>query len=154
MELRNNHTFSAVDYKGSTRSHVRYISQEHILNNCLEVHMLFVVTTESQFRFQRYSISKSAFHTFFNRITGWIDEVIKELQHENIPRIGDREIFLEYLEQTFNVTLVGSGFQLEKLLKRLDLYFEKIGCFSKVFNLTEIDPWCELCGRHMVYILF
>src|SRR3954470_23867867 len=116
--------------------------------------MLFIITTESQFCLQRYGICQSAFHTLFNRVTERIDEVVKELQHENVPRIRDGEIFLEYLEQAFYITLVWCCFKLEKLLKRLDLYFEKIGCFSKVFNLTEINPWCELCGRHMVYILF
>src|SRR5450432_4523267 len=116
MELGNNHAFSAVDYKGSTRCHVRNISQEHILNNGLEIHVLFIVATEAKFRFQWYGISQSAFHTLFNRITGWINKIIKEFQHENVPRIGDREIFLEYLEQAFDITLVRSGFQLEKLL--------------------------------------
>jgi hypothetical protein len=154
VELGNNHAFCAVDYKGSPRRHVRYITQENILNDGLEIHMLFVVTAESEFCFQRHRIGESAFHTFFNSVTGRINEVVQEFKHKNIPRIGDREILLEHFEQAFYVTLVRRGFQLEKLFERLDLNLEQVRRFCKVFNLTEIDPGCELCGRHMVYILF
>src|SRR5579863_430436 len=154
MQLRYNHALSAIDHKGSARCHVRNISEEYILHDGLKIHVLLIVTTEPQFCFQRYGICQTAFHTFLNRVTGRIDKVIQEFEHENVPRVSNREIFLEYLEQAFDISLVRSSFQLEKLLKRLDLYFEKIRCFGEVFNLTEIDPWCELCGRHMVYILF
>src|SRR5450432_2675292 len=117
MELGNNNTFCAVDYKGSSRSHVRDISKEHILYDRLEINMLFIVTTESEFCFERYGIRQTAFHTFFNGVPGRINEIIQEFQHENIPCIRDREIFLEHFEQAFNITLVRRGLQLKKLFE-------------------------------------
>src|SRR5450432_3599473 len=154
VKLGNNHALGAIDDKGSAGCHVRNIAQKYILDDGLEIHVLFVIATEAEFRFQRNGISEPAFHTFFNSITGRINEIIKEFQHENVPGIGDRKILLKHFEQAFNISLVRRGFQLEKFFKRLDLYFEKVRCFRKVFNLAEIDPGCELCGRHMVYILF
>src|SRR5450432_1641841 len=145
MELGYNHAFCTVDHKRSTRSHVRNVSEEYILYDGLEIHMLFVVTAEAEFRLQWHGISKTALHTLFDGVTGRINKIIQEFQHENIPRIGDREIFLEHFEQAFNITLVRRGLQLEEFFKRLDLYFEQVWRFCKMFNLAEIDPWLNFC---------
>src|SRR5664279_5458365 len=122
MQLGYHDAFSAVDYKSTTRRHVRNVPQENVLYNCLEIHMLFIVTAQAQFGFQRNCVSQTTLHTLFNGVTGRIDEVVQEFQHENVPRIGDREIFLEHFEQAFYITLVRCGFQLEKLFKSCLLY--------------------------------
>src|SRR5580704_5577990 len=145
MKLGNNNTFSTIDHKSSSWGHIRNIPKEYILYDGLEIYMFLIVTAKAEFRLERYCVSETSFHTFFNCIAGWIDEVIKEFQHENIPCVGYRKILFEYFEQAFNISLVRCGFQLEKFFKRLDLYFEQVRCFCKVLNLTEIYPWCEFC---------
>ena len=51
----------------------------------------------------------------------WINKIIKELQHEDVPCIIDREVLLENLEKTFVVTLIRRGLKLKIILERLDL---------------------------------
>src|SRR5687767_8509387 len=109
MQLGNDHPFSSVDNKRTAGCHVRNVSKEYILYNGLEVHMLLIVTAQTKFGFQGNSIGQSPFHTLFDRVTWRIDEIVKEFQYENVPRICDREIFFEHPEQTFNIPFVRSG---------------------------------------------
>src|SRR5690349_3142220 len=103
MQLRHHYSFCSVDHKRTTRSHVRNISKEYILNNSLEVHMLFIITAQTKFGLKRNSIGQSSLHTLFDRITRRIDKIIQELQHENVPGISYRKIFFEHTEQTFDI---------------------------------------------------
>src|SRR5215831_6414498 len=106
MQLRYNHALSSIDHKRTSWRHVRNISKEHILNDGLEIHVLFVITAQAKLRFQRNCISKTTLHTLFNSVTRWVNEIIQEFQHENVACISDRKILAEYAEQTFNVTFV------------------------------------------------
>src|SRR6185437_6079370 len=109
----------SVNYKSPARGHVRNVSKKYILNDSLEIHMLFIVTAQAKLGFQGHRVSKSPFNTFFNGIARWIDKIIKEFQHENVPRIVDRKIFLKHAKKPFNITFVGGCFQLKKVFKRL-----------------------------------
>src|SRR4030095_5701732 len=126
MQLGNNNPFSAIDNESTSRRHVRNVTQEHILNDCLEIDVFLIITAQTKFGFERNSISQSSFHTLFDGITGRIDKIIKELQHENVAGIRDRKIFFEHSEQTFNVSFIRSCFQLEKIFERCDLDVEQV----------------------------
>ena len=66
---------------------------------------------------------QSSFDTLFNWIARWVDKVIQELQNEVVSRIGNWEVFRKYLKETLIVTILWSSLQLEKISKRLELYF-------------------------------
>ena len=83
--------------------------------------MLLIVTTQAQLGLERNGIGKATLHTLFDGVTGRINKIIKELQHEDVPCIIDGEILLENLEETFVVTLIRRGLKLEIILERLDL---------------------------------
>jgi hypothetical protein len=107
--------------------------------------VLFIVTAETQLGFQRNSIRKSTFHTLLYRIAGRINKVIEEFEYKNVAGIGDRKVLFEYFKESFVVTLVGRSFQLEEILKGLDLNLQQIGSFLQMLDLTEIHT---LVGSH------
>src|ERR1041384_2487446 len=110
MQLRYNYTLSTIDHKGSTRGHIRYITQEHILYNRLEIHMLLIVTAEAKFRLQRHRIGQPTFNTLFDCVTRRVYKVIEEFQIEDISRISNREVLFKYFKKAFVVPLVWCGF--------------------------------------------
>ena len=83
--------------------------------------MLFIITTQAKLGLQGHGIRETAFHTLFDGVAGRVDKVIEEFQNENVPGVGDREIFLENTEQSFHVSFIGSCFQLEEILEGLNL---------------------------------
>jgi hypothetical protein len=146
VKLRYHYPFGTIDYKGTTRGHVRDVAQEYVLNNGLEIDMFLVVTAQAQFGLEWNGIGKSSFHTLINRVAGWIDEIIKELQHEDVAGIVDGKILFEYLEEALIVTLVRRGFQLEEILEGLDLDLKKIRSFCQMLYFTEMMPGrCHFC---------
>src|SRR6476660_3507292 len=100
--------------------------------------MLLIITAQTKLGLQGHRIRKTAFHTLFNRVTWRIDEIIQKLKHENVTGVRNRKVLLKYTEQSFNVSLVRSSFQLKEFLKGLNLNSQKIGCFGDVSNLTEV----------------
>src|SRR5438270_14031355 len=98
MKLGYNNPFGTIDNKCSTGCHVRNVSQEYILNDCLEVYMLFIITAKTELCFKRNRISKSSFNTLFYGVSRRVDKIIEEFQHENIPGISDRKILFENTE--------------------------------------------------------
>jgi hypothetical protein len=110
MELRYNYPFSTVDHESAPWGHVRYIPEEYILHNCLEIYVLLVVTAQTEFCFERHGVRKPPLNTLFDGITRRVYEVIQEFQIEDISRICDREVFLEYFKKAFVVSLVWCGF--------------------------------------------
>src|SRR5690242_7736467 len=142
VKLRNNHALSAVDHKCTTGCHIRNISKEHVLHNSLEIHVLFIVTTQTKFCLQRNRVSESSFDTFFDSIAWWIDKIIEEFQHENITCIIDWKIFLKHTEKPFIITFIGRCFQLEEVFKGLDLDSQKVRSFRQMFNFSKTDSLC------------
>ena len=56
MKLTYNDAFSTINNKGSVGRHVWNCSQIDVLNNGLEVFMLWIVATELEFCLQRHCI--------------------------------------------------------------------------------------------------
>src|SRR5258705_12853762 len=145
MQLGNNNPFSAIDNKRTSWRHVRNVTQEHILNDSLEVYMFLIITAKTKLCFERNSISQTSFHTLFDGITGRVDKIIKEFQHENVAGIRDRKIFFEHPEQTFNISFIRGCFQLEKFFKGLNLDVEQVRGVCEMFDFTEIYPVIHFC---------
>ena len=63
-------------------------------------------------------------HTLVDGVARRVDEIIKEFQVKNIPRISDGEIFLENAIKPFVDTVIRRSFQLEIFLERFELNFK------------------------------
>ena len=109
VQLRNNHTFSTINYEGAFRSHIRNRSQIHILNHCVKIFVIGVGTIKLQFSFQRYTICQATFQTIINCIVRRINIVVKELEHEVIACISYREVFRKNFIQAIILSLFGWG---------------------------------------------
>ena len=107
VQLGNHHTLGAVDHKSAAGSHVGDITQEHVLHDGLEIDVFFVVTAQAQFGLEGNGIGQPPFDTLFDGVTGRVNKIIQEFQHEDVPRIRDREILLKYTEKPFVITFVG-----------------------------------------------
>ena len=127
VELGDDDALGTVHHKGPLTGHVGDVTQEHILDNGLEVHVLFVVTRQPQFSLQGDTVGKPTLHTLLDGVAGGVNEIIQELQIEDVPGIGDGEVFLENPVEAFVCPVFGRRFQLEELLERLKLNLEKIG---------------------------
>ena len=109
VQLRNDNSLSAIDDKGSFRSHIRNRSQIHVLNHRVKVFVIGVCTIKLQFGFQGNTISQSTFQTIINGIVRRIDIVVKELEHEVVACISNREIFRKNLIQAIVFSFFGRG---------------------------------------------
>ena len=109
VQLRNDNAFSTVDDESTFRSHVRDRTQEHILNHCIKVFVIGVGTIKLQFGFQGNTIGQAALQTVVNRIVRLIDIVVKELEHEVVAGICNREILGKHLIQSVVLSFFGWG---------------------------------------------
>ncbi len=110
MQLGNYYPLGSVDNKSTPGGHIGNVTQEYVLNNCLEIDVFLIITAQTKFGLQGNSISQSSFHTLFNGVTGRIDKIIQKLQYENVPGISNRKIVFKHTEQTFDIPLVRSSF--------------------------------------------
>ena len=56
MQLANDNAFSAVDNESTFRSHVRYCTEEDVLDNGIEILMVRVGAIKFEFSFERNAI--------------------------------------------------------------------------------------------------
>jgi hypothetical protein len=84
-------------------------------------------------------------HTLINGVARGIDEVIEKLEVKNIPRVGDREVFLKHAVEPFTITVFGRGFQLKKLLKGFKLDFKEVRIITCEPNLAEAKTILNAC---------
>ena len=99
--------------------------------------MFRVCTVEFEFRLERNAVSQTSVKAFFNRITGRIDEVVDELQHEVVACVRYWKYLLEHLEQTFATTVFSGGVELEEILEGFELHLQKIGIVKECFGSCE-----------------
>ncbi len=123
VQLRYNNPLGSVDNEGTLGRHVGDVSEEYILLDGLEIHVLFVVTAQTKLGLQRNAVGQATLHTLRDGVARRVDEVVEELKVKNAPRVGDGEVFLEYPVQTFQSPIFGRRFQLEKFLEGFELDF-------------------------------
>ena len=103
--------------------------------------MLRISTRKAEFCLQRNIVSESSLKTFLDRILRRIDEVIDKAEFVVVPRVLDRENFLEYLEQTLIAAALRRGFQLEEVPEGLELDLQKVRILQN-FGCCEIYTLC------------
>ena len=79
--------------------------------------MLRIVARKAEFRLERDVVSKSSFKTFVNRILRRINEIVDELELIAVPCVLDWKNLLEYLVQTFILSVLGGSVKLEEVLE-------------------------------------
>ena len=137
VQLRHDDTLGSVDDECSAGSHVRDSSQEHVLDHRVKIFVFRVCTVEFQLSLKRNAVSQTSVKAFLNRITGRVDEIVDELQHEVVACVRYWKYLLEHLEQTFATTVFCGGVKLEEILEGFDLHFEKIGIVQECFGSCE-----------------
>jgi hypothetical protein len=101
--------------------------------------MFGVGTVEPELCFERNAVGKPALQALVDAVAGRVYEVIDELQHKVVARISNGKIFLKDFEKTFVFSVFGGGFKLKKILKRFQLYLQKIGMFKFILYGGEAD---------------
>ena len=109
VQLRNYNTFCSVNNESTFRSHIRDSSQINILNYRIEVFMIGVGTIKLKLSFQGNTISQSTLQAFIDRIVRRVDIVIKELEHEVVTSICDREILGKHFVQAIVLSFFRRG---------------------------------------------
>ena len=104
----------------------------------VEVFVLGIGAGKAEFRLQGDVVGKAPLKAFLDRILGRIDEVIDKAEFVVVPRVLDRENFLEYLEQTLVAAAFGRGLELEEVPEGLELDLEKVRILQN-FGCCEID---------------
>jgi hypothetical protein len=107
--------------------HVGDLAQVDVLHDGLEILVLWVGAVELQLGLQRHAVGQTALDALVDAVSGRIDEVIQELQHELVAGVRDGEILTEHLEKAFALAMFGEGLDLEEVLKTLQLDIEKVG---------------------------
>ena len=94
--------------------------------------MLGISARKAEFCLQRNIVGKSSFKTLFDRILGRINEIVDELELVIVPRVFDREYLLEHLEKAFVLPVLRCRLQLEEILERFQLNFQKVRIFQNL----------------------
>ena len=84
-------------------------------------------------------------HTFVDGISRRVNEIIEEFQIEDVPCIGNWEIFLKYAVKTLVDAIVWRGFQLEVFLERLQLDFEEVRVVTGETYFPKIMTFLNAC---------
>ena len=139
VQLRNHNAFSTVYDKCTLFCHVRDGSEEHILNDCIEILVIGVGTIKFQLCLEWNTIGQTALQALGYRVTGGVNIIVQELQNEIVPRIGDREVFREDLVKAIVHTFFGRSIKLEEILERLQLYFQKVRTRHWIFYRSKVN---------------
>ena len=83
-----------------------------------------------EFRLERDVVGQSALEALLDGILRGIDEVINELELVVVPRILNREDFLEYLVKAFVLAVLRRSLQLEEVPEGLELHFQQVRIFQ------------------------
>ena len=115
MELGHYHALSTVDHECAVVGHVRNRTEKHVLNHCLEIHVVWVAARKLQLRFQWHTVGQTAFQTLFNGVAWGVDVVVKEVETEVVAGVGYWEILCEHLVQSVVLTLLWRRVQLKEV---------------------------------------
>ena len=131
-------TLGTVDDERAVVRHVGDEAQEYVLNHCVEVFMIGVVATQFQFCLQGHTVGEVTLQTLLDGIARGVNEIIEKLQIKVVARVVNREILREDLVQTVILPQLRRSIQLEEVLERLQLHFQKVGVCQRTFNGSEI----------------
>ena len=148
VQLTNDNALSTIDDKGAFRRHVRNSTQINIGNDGVEILMIGILATKTQFRFQRHTVGQTALDTLFDSVTRTINRIIQECQRKTVASILNREVFREYPKESLSTTLFRSGIHLNKIGEGLQLNLQKVRIRHMLLHTTEIDSLLFFCCSH------
>ena len=59
-----------------------------------------------------HAVGKSTFETLFDGISWRVNEIVEELEHEIVSRVGDGEVLREHLVESVVLSQFGRGVEL------------------------------------------
>jgi hypothetical protein len=138
VELGYDDALRSIDDEGAGRGHVRDVAQVHVLDPRVEVFVLGIGAGKAEFRLQGDVVGEAPLKAFLDRILGRIDEIIDEAEFVVVPRVLDRENFLENLIETLVLAAFGRRIQLEEVPEGLELDLQKVRILQNM-GCCEID---------------
>jgi len=139
MQLGYDNALSTVDDKSTIFCHIRNRSKEHILDERTKVLMIRIGAVKLHLSLQGDTVGQSSLKTFIDRVTGRIDIIVEELEHEIVTRVRDREVLCEHLIQTVVLTLLRRRVELKEIAERLQLHVQEIRKWVRIRYACEID---------------
>ena len=101
--------------------------------------MVGVVAAQLQLCLLGHAVGEVALQTLLNSITGRVNEVVEKLQIKVVASVVNREVLREDLVQTIVLPQFGRSIELEEVLKRLQLHFQKVRISQRAFYGSEIN---------------
>ena len=138
VQLGNDDALGAVDHERAGRRHVGDVPQIDVLDAGVEILVVRVRAGQTEFRFQRNVVGKTALQALLDGILRGIDEIIDEFELVVVSRILNREDLLEYLVKAFVFPVLRRGLQLEEIPEGLQLDFQQVRVFQDL-GCSEID---------------
>ena len=126
VELGHDDTLRAVDHERAGGRHVRDVPEIDVLDAGIKVLEHRVSTGKAELGLERDVVRQAALTALLDGILRGIDEIIDELQFVVVPRILNREDFLEYLVKAFVLAVLRRSLQLEEVLEGLELHFQQV----------------------------
>ena len=139
VQLCHDNALSTIDNKSTIICHVRNRSKEHILDERTKVLMIRIGAIKLHLSLQGDTVCQASLETFIDGVTGRIDIVVEELEHEIITRVCDREVLSEHLVQTVVLTLLRRRVKLKEIAERLQLHVQEIREWVRIRYACEID---------------
>ena len=99
VQLTHYDTLGAIDDEGAVGRHVRDGTEEHVLNDGVEILVVRVGAVELQLSLQRHSVGQTTLQTLFDTVTRRVDVIVEELENEIVARVRDGEVLGENFVQ-------------------------------------------------------
>ena len=138
VKLRYHHALGAINHECAILGHIRYGTQEHILNKGSKVFMVGIRTIKLHLSFQWNTVGKASFKALVYGITRRINIVIQKLQDEIIARVRNWEVLRKHLIQPVVLALFRRSIQLQEVMERLELNIEKIRIGIRIVHACKI----------------
>ena len=101
--------------------------------------MIGIVATQLQLCLQRHTVGEVTLQTLLDSIARGVNEIIEKLQIKVVASVVNREILREDFVQTIVLPQFWRSIELEEVLERLQLHFQKVGISQRTLYGSEIN---------------
>ena len=117
VQLAYDYALSTVDDECTFRCHIRHRTEEHVLDDGIEILMIRIGARQFEFSLQRHGVGQATLDTLLNGVTRMVDIIVQKLKVEAVACVGDREVLHKHLVQAFMTALFRSRLDLEEIMK-------------------------------------
>ena len=123
------------------------------MDNGLKVLVFWVGAIKLELGLQWNTVGQTTLNALCNAVSRWVDEIVKEFQHELVSRVRDREILIEHLKKALCIAVLRLGFKLEELAEGPELDVEKIRIGEIRCGGGERVSLLQLWRQHIVRLI-